>query len=40
MESNNSALGLITISKLYQENRITDEEREKLKGKHYQTILN
>jgi len=32
MESNNSALGLIIISKLYQESKINDDEREKLKG--------
>ncbi|CDW86923.1 UNKNOWN [Stylonychia lemnae] len=31
MESQNSALGLVIISKLYQENKINDEEREKLK---------
>ena len=33
MESNNSAQCLIIISKLYQENKINDEDRDKLKGR-------
>jgi hypothetical protein len=32
MESQSSTAGLIIISKLYQEKRINDEDREKLKG--------
>lgn len=32
-ESSTSATGLIIISKLYQEGKISDEDREKLKGK-------
>lgn len=34
MESQGSATGLIVISKLYQEGRITDEDRDQLKGKY------
>lgn len=42
MESNTSTTGLIIISKLYQEGRINDEDRERLKGKfsfHIKSLL-
>ena len=38
MESNTSTTGLIIISKLYQEARINDEDRERLKGMLFITL--
>lgn len=38
MESNTSTTGLIIISKLYQEARINDEDRERLKGMFFYHI--
>jgi hypothetical protein len=37
MESQSSTTGLIVISNLYKEGRITDEDRDKLKGKESHT---
>lgn len=39
MESQTSTNGLIVISKLYQEGKINDEDREKLKGTLYLLIV-
>lgn len=38
--SNNSTKGLIIVSKLYQEGKIDDDQREQLKGKLKQSRLN
>lgn len=35
---NNSTKGLIIVSKLYQEGKIDDDQREQLKGIHRYTI--
>jgi hypothetical protein len=38
--SNNSTKGLIIVSKLYQEGKIDDDQREQLKGKLKPSLLN